>query len=283
MPTHVVVLGKRLGPQEVELLGAGRPSFIVPTTRVTADVWRLIEEGHGGRVLADVDPGERDGVACNVATRVRELEPTPEDVDRLRAELARFRRAGVEAPTVDPEDRVRTVLASLVADDAPFWDPHDDLVEQYLRNQVCFPETWWHDDPETGVDEMVGLLQRAVRVRGKIPKRKILAAAHKDLDRADTDEDEARDRLCAVLCAAANALLETEGKRKRFCGPFHSGWNGGEPNWIFCRPRLYEALLREGILSPWTGQRTKESYVFDSPPDRGEIDLDNFPSGDDPF
>jgi hypothetical protein len=160
---------------------------------------------------------------------------------------------------------------------------YDHLVEQYVRNQVCFPEMWWHDAPEAGIDEMVGLLERVVRARRSIPKRRILSAARKDLDRADTDEAEARDRLCAVLCEAANALLETEGKRKRFCGPFHSDSNGGEPNWILCQPARYEALVREGILSPWTGQRTRESSVYERPPDRGEIDLENFPSGDDPF
>ncbi len=58
---------------------------------------------------------------------------------------------------------------------------------------------------------------------------------------------------------------------------------GNEPNWILCQPTRYEALLREGILSPWTGQRTKESHVYKRPPDRGEIDLENFPSGDDAF
>jgi hypothetical protein len=283
MPTHVVVLGSRLGQQEVELLGSGKLSFIVPTTHVTAGVRRLIEEGHGGKVLADVEPGERDRVACNVATRVRELEPTSEDVDRLRAELARFHRAGIGPFPTDPEDLVSTVLASLVAADAPFWDPRDHLVEQFLRDQVCFPETWWHDAPEAGIDEMVGLLKRVVRARGSIPRRKILSAARKDLDRADTDEDAARGRLCAVLCQAANALLETEGKKKRFCGPFRSDWNGGEPQWILCQPARYEALLREGILIPWTGQRAKESYRYRRPPDRGEIDLENFPSGDDPF
>ncbi|MDI3287842.1 hypothetical protein [Polyangium sp. 15x6] len=283
MPTHVVVLGKQIGPQEVELLGAGVPSYIVPATRITAGVRRLIDEGHGGKVLADVQPGERDGVACNVATLVRELTPTPEDVERLRVVLARFRRAGVEGLPADPEAHVREVLASLVAEGAPFWDPHEHLVERFLRDQVCFPEMWWDDDPKVGVDEMVVLLEHVAHTRGKIPKRKILAAANEDLDRPDTDEDEARDRLCESLCAAANGLLEKEGQKERLCGPFHSGFNGGEPNWIYCRPERFEALLREGILSPWTGERTKESHVYKRPPDRGEIDFDNFPSGDDPF
>ena len=283
MAIHVVVLGKQIGLQEVELLGAGVPSYIVPATRITAGVRRLIDEGHGGKVLAHVQPAERGGIACNVATLVRELEPTQEDVERLRMELARFRRAGIEGLPADPEAHVREVLASIVAENAPFWDPFEVLVERFLRDQICFPQMWWHDDPEVGVDEMVHLLKDVARARKTIPKKKILAAARKDLDRPDTDEDEARDRLCAALCAAANALLEAEGRTERFCGPFHSDWNGGEPNWIFCRPEYFETLLREGILSPWTEQRTKDSHVYKRPPDRGEIDFDNFPSGDDPF
>ncbi|UQA60543.1 hypothetical protein [Polyangium aurulentum] len=282
MPTHVVVLGKQTGPQEVELLGAGIPSYIVPATRITAGVRRLIDEGHGGKVLAEVQPGKRHGVACNVATLVRELEPTPEDVERLRTELARFRRAGVEGFPTDSDVHVREVLASLVAEGAPFWDPHAHLVERFLRDQVCFPSMWWHDDPEVGVDEMVELLERVARVRRAFPKRKILAAARKDLDRPDTDEEEARERLCVMLCAAANAALE-KGHSERFCGPFQIGSEADEPNWIFCRPERFEALLREGILSPWTSRGAQEPHVYKRPPDRGEIDFDNFPSGDDPF
>ncbi len=258
MLSYIVTLGKQTGPQEVDLLGAGVRSHLVPATRITAGVRRLIDAGHGGKVLADMQPGERDGVPCKVATFVRELEPTPEDVERLRTEIARFQRAGIEGLPADPEAHLRETLESLVAKGASSWDPHAHLVERFLGEQVCFPQEWWHDDPEVGVDEMRELLKDVVHVRGKIPKKKILAAANEDLDAPDTDEDEARDRLCVMLCEAANALLETEGKQERFCGPFHSDDNGGEPNWIHCRPERFEALLREGVLSPWTGRRTAE-------------------------
>jgi hypothetical protein len=282
MKSQVVVIGKHLGAGQFELVGAGTPAFIVATTRVTAQVQRLLDEGLGPKVLADIELGDRDGVPCGVAVFVRELEANSEDLRRFEAALAPFRRAGIEDFVREPARHLEEVFASLPSKGFPSWHPQGHLVELFLREQTCFPELWWHDDPACGVEEMVGLL-KTLGVKGRIPKAKILIEAQKDLDRPGSDEDLARDRLCEVLCFAANALLERAGRGTRFCGPFHDSWSSGEPSWMLSEPSFYAQLIDEGVLVRWSGEREKESHPYKRPPDLGELDLDNFPSGDEPF
>lgn len=281
MNSQVVVIGKQVGGREFELVGAGAPCYIVATTRVTAAVRRALNEGIGQKVLADISPGEREGVRCGIASFVRELESNPEDLRRLDAALVAFRRAGLSSFVSDPARQLKEAFVSLASHGFPSWDPAEYLVDLFLRDQICFPETWWHDDPESGVDEMDGLLKR-LHVGGALRKSKLLADARKDLDRSE-DEDAARDRLCEALCFAANVLVAKAGKSERFCGPYFSRWNDGEPNWIFSEPELFERLIECGVLVRWSGQRVKPSYEYKRPPDLGEMDLENFPSGDDPF
>lgn len=68
-------------------------------------------------------------------------------------------------------------------------------------------------------------------------------------------------------------------------GPFYSDFNGGEPNWLLTKPRRFEALIAEQLLVRWLPEMQPPSYVpsYVRPPDLGEIDFANFPSGDDPF
>jgi hypothetical protein len=146
-----------------------------------------------------------------------------------------------------------------------------------------FPTMWWHDDPSAGVDEMAGLL-KLHGVTKRFPRKRLVAEAERALERTN-DEDAARDRLCARLCDVANELVAAAGSDRQFCGPYFSDFNGGEPNWLFTTTTQYERLLAEKLLIRWDPKLRVElmpsNYV--RPPDRGEIDFDNFPSGDDPF
>ena len=108
----------------------------------------------------------------------------------------------------------------------------------------------------------------------------MLEEARLDLQNSsDTDMVDARDRLSSALVAAANVLVAKAGGARRFCGPFV---HDDDPTWIYFDPPGYEALLREGLLQPWLG-RVRDVVEYRRPPDRGEIDLDSFPEGDEPF
>lgn len=248
--SHVVVIGKRVGAGCFELTGAGRPTRIVPATRVTAHVRDLLERGRGEKVLVDLEGDE--------ATLVRELAVNDEDLGRFTAILERFRRAGVDALVPDPARHLDETLRALAAQGFPQWDPAAHLLDVFLRAHTVFPDTWWHDDPEPGIDEMMELLEK-LGVKAPFPKRKLLEDANEDLDGAEDDEgeDEARFQLCERLCKTANVLLEAEGHASRFCGPFYRAWNDGEPNWLVCEEASYVALVDAGVLAHWTGERER--------------------------
>ncbi|WP_437526507.1 hypothetical protein WME79_41100 [Sorangium sp. So ce726] len=146
-----------------------------------------------------------------------------------------------------------------------------------MATQAIFPTSWWDDDPERGVQEMVSLIAE-LKIRGRSPRARMLRQARLDLGNS-SDTDDARDRLCGALVAAANDLVEKADELRRFCGPFD---HDGDPTWIYFDANGYAALLREGLLEPWL-RRVRDVVEYRRPPDLGEIDLDHFPSGDDPF
>jgi hypothetical protein len=260
--THRVFIGRKLGDQRFELNGAGRVTYLIPETVVDECVQSYLDSEQCEAVLAEVEPGLEAGAPCYVATRVRELKPSPEDYERYRLILERFKRAGVavEAPA----------SARLADPDFPFWDPFSTIRRRFLVTQATFPTSWWDDDPERGVQEMVALIAE-LKIRGRFPRARILKEALSDLwDSSATDTDDARDRLCGDLVAAANVLLEKAGGLCRFCGPFV---HDGDPTWIYFAAAGYEALLREGLLEPWLG-RVRDVVEYRRPPDWGEIDPD---------
>ena len=270
--THKVFIGHKLEHQRFELNGAGRVTYLTPETVVDDRVQMYLDAGQCCAILADVEPGPAGGAPCYVAIRIRELKPSPDDYERYHLILERFKRAGV---TVDaPEASV-----CFADPDFPFWEPFRTILNRFMATQTIFPTSWWDDDPERGVQEMVSLIAE-LKVRGRFPRARMLRQALRDLENpSDTDTDDARDRLCAALAAAANDLMEKADGLRRFCGPFR--WDG-DPTWIYFDPDRYSALLREGLLEPWL-RRVMDVVEYRRPPDLGEIDLDHFPSGDEPF
>ncbi len=88
---HVVVIGKRVGAGCFELTGAGRPTRIVPTTRVTAHVRDLLERGRGEKVLADFEGDDATFVRrafLDVCGRL----PTPAEVQTFVDDAATDKR-----------------------------------------------------------------------------------------------------------------------------------------------------------------------------------------------
>lgn len=270
--THMVFIGRKLGHQRFELNGAGQLTYLTPETVVDDRVQTYLDAGQCCEILADVEPGPPGGTPCYVAVRVRELEPNPDDYERYRLILEKFKRAGVAKGIPDAS----TCFAE---PHFPFWDPFSTILRRFVEKQTIFPLDWWDDDPGRGVQEMVSLTAE-LKIRGRFPRTRMLRQALRDLENpSDTDTDDARDRLCADLVAAANGLVEKAHGRRRFCGPFAYD---GDPTWIYFDPDGYAALLREGLLEPWLC-RVREVVEYRRPPDLGEIDFDHFPSGDDPF
>ncbi|WP_437853492.1 hypothetical protein [Sorangium sp. So ce363] len=270
--THRVIIGRKLGHQRFELNGAGRVTYLTPETVVDDRVRTYLDAGQCDAILADLEPGPAGGAPCYVAIRVRELKPSPDDYERYHLILERFKRAGV---AVDAPD----ASVCFAAPDFPFWDPLSTILDRFVATQAIFPTSWWDDDPERGVQEMVSLISE-LKIRGRFPRARMLRQARLDLgNSSDTDADDARDRLCGALVAAANDLVEKADGLRRFCGPFD---HDGDPTWIYFDPDGYAALVREGLLEPWL-RRVKNVVEYRRPPDLGEIDLDHFPSGDDPF
>ncbi len=184
----------------------------------------------------------------------QELKPSLDDYESYRLILERFKAAGVafEAPEAS---------ISFADPDFPFWAPYSKVVERFVTGQPTFPTSWWDDDPERGVEEMVSLIAE-LGIRGRFPRARMLKEARLDLEKSsDKDTDDARDRLCVALVARANELAEKAGGAQRFCGPFI---HGSDPTWIYFDPQAYAALLREGLLEPWLG-RVKEVVEYKRP------------------
>ena len=289
-------VGAALAPGVIELIAREVPG-LDPERLVTTGathVARASTDVPGHLVLVDLEPAEPSG--ARAATFVRELEPPhPIDVARFEAAAAAFARAKVPALVRKPAvDALRAAFAELAGGSATQqarhahlpWDPRDYLTRIFLdranERAEVFPTTWWHDDPSAGIDEMIGLL-KLHRVPDKLPRDRLVAEAVRELDRI-VDENAARDALSARLCELANELLARSTDR-RFCGPFYSDFNGGEPNWLLTTPARFDALIAEQLLIRWDPQlrvpAPRSTYI--RLPDRGEIDFDNFPSGDDPF
>lgn len=270
--THEVFIGRKLGHQRFELNGAGRITYLTPETLVDDRVQMYLDAQQCRTILADVVPGPTEGALCYVAIRVRELKPNADDYERYRLILERFSRAGV---AIDAPD-----ASVCFADrDFPFWDPFRTILRRFVETQTIFPMSWWDDDPEPGVLDMVELIAE-LKIQGRFPRARMLREAEQDLDKpSGPDGEDARDRLCAALASAVNELLEKAHARLRFCGPFT--WND-DPTWIYFDPDRYAALLQEGLLEPWL-RRVRDVAKYRRPPDRGEIDFDQFPTGDDPF
>lgn len=277
-----MTVGATLPSGAIELVGIEDPGLV--PKRIVTTAATQVAPIQGGYVLVDVEG--------DVATFVRAVLP-PHDMDlaRFASALAAFERAGVRDLA---SERLEAVFRRFrdVSDRRPNppklpWDPVAYLRELFLscamqRNEV-FPDTWWHDDPSAGVDEMHDtLLAHGFTI--PFPRDRLVKDALRELDRIG-DEDKARDELCKTLCDVANGLLAAVNAERRFCGPYLAAFNDGEPNWLFTTPEQYQTLVAEGLLRPWdpTQRVVVVSQPYKRPPDRGEIDLSEFPSGDDPF
>ncbi len=225
-----MTVGEPLAAGAIELVAERGPGL--DPDRIATDASTAIAQGalgvRGRVVLVDIDDR-------GIAVFVRDLLPPHHlDVDRLEAVLAAFRRCGVDDLVTGPAD---AVLRERFADPPPFWDPSEQLTRTFLDRAVqqgdVFPTTWWHDDPSAGVDEMAELVEELGGKR--FPRSRLVKDAQRALDRSD-DEEMARDELCARLCEAANDVLAKARVPRRFCGPYFSDVNGGEPNWLLTTP-----------------------------------------------
>lgn len=270
--THRVVIGRKLGFQRFELNGAGRVTYLTPETVMDDAVRAYLDSGQCVQILADVEPGPAGDIPSYVAVRVRELAPNSEDYARYRLIFDKFEMAGVYVSVPDASVR-------FAEPDFPFWDPFATVFRAFVATQPTFPTSWWDDEPERGVQEMVSLLEE-LELRGRFPRAQLLQRAQRDLEaESGVEAEHARDQLCAALVVEANQLAEEAGAARRFCGPFDKD---GEPTWMYFEPRGYESLMREALIEPWSG-RTSDVASYQRPPDRGELDLDQFPPGDEPF
>lgn len=280
-------VGTTLAPGEVELIAPLEPG-LEPERTVTTAATRIARGATDspGLVLVDLEPAP----GGEAASFVRKLEPPHEiDIARFDAALVAFARAGAPSPIHEPAAvALQSVFAELLGETPESghirlpWDPRAYLTTLFLhhanqRDEV-FPTMWWHDDPSAGIDEMAGLL-KLHGVRGTLSRKRLIAEAIAELDQLD-DEDVARDRLCDRLCGLANDLLARTSDR-RFCGPYASD---DEPSWLLTTPRVFDALIAEQLLVRWQPtMRVPPVVNYVGSPDLGELDLANFPSGDDPF
>lgn len=281
-----MTIGATLPSGALELVAREEPGL--EPGRIVTTAATQIAAGYGRDVLVDVER--------HTALFVRGLVPPHAvDVERFASVLAAFERAGVGG-LIQGSARValssvfQRVLEGPDRDPAPPrlpWDPcaylRDLFLSRAMEQNEVFPDTWWHDDPAAGVDEMSDMLL-AHGVKATFPRDRLVSDAVRELDRIE-DEDRARDALCQTLCDEANRMLAAVNAERRFCGPYLSAFNGGEPNWLFTTPAQYDLLVAGGLLVPWApAQRVvAEPQPYTRPPDRGEIDFSTFPSGDEPF
>lgn len=276
--TFVATIAERIGPRSFALLGTGGPSRIDVTTRVTTSLERRLARGEAPKVLVDfvddaVPPAER------VAVFARELSVNQDDLERVEAVLERYRRAGVTDLVTAPRAYLEERFELLSSERFTRWDPRLDILMMFARKSTRFPERSWHD-VSSGVEEMEGLLAR-LDVAPRWRKRAVVEHAQKDFDGCGFDTSAARDRLCEALVAVANEALERSGRTERFCGPFDYL---DDPCWVHGPPSRYDALIESAALVRWGGRRpAAPARATTRPPDLGELNLDEFPTGDDPF
>jgi hypothetical protein len=245
----IVVLSRQLGPRHFELLCAHPHMVLTPDTVVEDE--RLLS-GRAGKFLADCRAVMRDGVEHLEAIQVRPLGRNQVDIERLGEVRERFIAAGIGDPTGDPREHWDALVGARALERMSTWDPQKHLVEKFLAAQTIFPSTWWHDDPEPGIEEMVELVG-TLKLPGELPTEALLAEANCDLDETP-DETGARDRLCAKLVEAANRMLAASSDPRRFGRALDPVYGDGDPVWVLLAPEVYARLLREKLLTDWPGR-----------------------------
>lgn len=237
----------------LELMGPGLMVYVTEETERVGGV--ELKLGH--KVL--VDYRYRAGAPKQIAQRVRKLGYDAEDLARFTHFEATLKAAGLE-----PEVRFGDAAAYLegrwkvgAANGELPVDPLREFDRLMSAAGRRFPQTWWHDQPDAGIDEMVDEFLVPRGLGENFPAEAILEDYERRMEEEVPEssatlqhEQLVRRYTAGKIAAEANRLLAEAGRAERFFPFADYAWEDEEPVWYLLTGSQREGLLGGGALKP---------------------------------